>query len=547
MEDRGMQSIRQWSSTYRYFSHVTPTLVPILIFLSSTNDALAQQRFRATPLVKIDFTPAPDSDGTIGINQKGQVVYGYVPSGGGNKRAWIWLPANDASYVSGYNTAGVHELSISGIATPTVARDVNETGDVVGQGNGLGETANSYGTVWRLASSATPSTIGNLGGSGPWSSAHAISDHSTPKVAGDSKASRNCTCSGSLPNQPVVRGFYMELGSSLVELDPGNETYSYARDIAKVSGQSSFYIGGFGRCASSNGMACEFAVTNCNELFDAKFWNNSTTPTDMTKLTSNDAHARGVNVNGGSVGSSFTSGLNCRRHAVYWASSASSPVDLHDNLLSSGEASRAEAVNNLSNPQVVGWNETSSRALLWEYNGSSWSVLDLQSADAIGNQGGSTPQFDLRQAHDINDDGWIVCWGFCDYGLGDPLTGTYVVLLTPFDGPETCPEDLNEDGVVNVIDLLILINGWGSCIGGPICGVEDINTDALVDVVDLLILIEGWGLCTEDGDPPASVEDCQEDCANHYPGYGQDYTDCVEDCVEALCRLGTLPPEDCPD
>jgi hypothetical protein len=55
----------------------------------------------------------------------------------------------------------------------------------------------------------------------------------------------------------------------------------------------------------------------------------------------------------------------------------------------------------------------------------------------------------------------------------------------------TCPADFNGDGVVNVGDLLILFDAWGSCPGCP----EDLNGDDVVNVADLLILFDAWGNC----------------------------------------------------
>ncbi len=52
-----------------------------------------------------------------------------------------------------------------------------------------------------------------------------------------------------------------------------------------------------------------------------------------------------------------------------------------------------------------------------------------------------------------------------------------------------CPEDLNGDRVVDVLDLLILLGAWG---GG---GAADINGDGVVDVLDLLQLLGAWGPC----------------------------------------------------
>lgn len=67
-------------------------------------------------------------------------------------------------------------------------------------------------------------------------------------------------------------------------------------------------------------------------------------------------------------------------------------------------------------------------------------------------------------------------------------------LLTISCGPppvEFCPEDINEDGVVDVSDLLLLFSAWGVC---PGCA-ADINDDGVVDVSDLLALFAAWGDC----------------------------------------------------
>jgi len=51
-----------------------------------------------------------------------------------------------------------------------------------------------------------------------------------------------------------------------------------------------------------------------------------------------------------------------------------------------------------------------------------------------------------------------------------------------------CPADLNDDGVVNTGDLLILLGCWGL----P-CG--DLDFDGDTDTVDLLALLGAWGEC----------------------------------------------------
>jgi hypothetical protein len=65
------------------------------------------------------------------------------------------------------------------------------------------------------------------------------------------------------------------------------------------------------------------------------------------------------------------------------------------------------------------------------------------------------------------------------------------------------PADLNCDGTVDVLDLLILLDNWGAC--PPVergatgkCGdvggcPADLNGDCAVDVLDLLILLDNWG------------------------------------------------------
>ncbi|TVQ54741.1 MAG: hypothetical protein EA377_04850 [Phycisphaerales bacterium] len=52
--------------------------------------------------------------------------------------------------------------------------------------------------------------------------------------------------------------------------------------------------------------------------------------------------------------------------------------------------------------------------------------------------------------------------------------------------------DLNDDGVVNVFDLLILLGEWGPCADPNACP-ADLNNSGGVDVFDLLLLLSNWG------------------------------------------------------
>ena len=52
------------------------------------------------------------------------------------------------------------------------------------------------------------------------------------------------------------------------------------------------------------------------------------------------------------------------------------------------------------------------------------------------------------------------------------------------------PEDVNQDGTVDVGDLLEVIGSWGTC--PPLCA-ADVNHDGVVDVGDMLAVIAAWG------------------------------------------------------
>lgn len=62
--------------------------------------------------------------------------------------------------------------------------------------------------------------------------------------------------------------------------------------------------------------------------------------------------------------------------------------------------------------------------------------------------------------------------------------------------PAGCPADVaGNDSQVNVNDLLLVINTWGSCPVPPLPCLADINHDAQVSVNDLLLVINNWGPC----------------------------------------------------
>jgi hypothetical protein len=51
------------------------------------------------------------------------------------------------------------------------------------------------------------------------------------------------------------------------------------------------------------------------------------------------------------------------------------------------------------------------------------------------------------------------------------------------------PPDLDGNGVVNVVDLLVVIGAWDG-LGG------DVSFDGVTDVDDLLAVLAAWGPCS---------------------------------------------------
>ena len=57
---------------------------------------------------------------------------------------------------------------------------------------------------------------------------------------------------------------------------------------------------------------------------------------------------------------------------------------------------------------------------------------------------------------------------------------------------ENCPADLaNNDGLINVFDLFVVLNNWGT--SGT--GADLAPANNVVDVFDLFVLLGAWGAC----------------------------------------------------
>jgi len=87
--------------------------------------------------------------------------------------------------------------------------------------------------------------------------------------------------------------------------------------------------------------------------------------------------------------------------------------------------------------------------------------------------------------------GWP--WGIVTVNITEGTINANIEIIEIFN---PCYEDVDQNGVVDVSDLLTLIGNWGLC---PECTEEipgDLNYDSIVDVTDLLALIGAWGPCS---------------------------------------------------
>ncbi|MHC4786821.1 MAG: right-handed parallel beta-helix repeat-containing protein, partial [Planctomycetota bacterium] len=137
--------------------------------------------------------------------------------------------------------------------------------------------------------------------------------------------------------------------------------------------------------------------------------------------------------------------------------------------------------------------------------GPSVQVLENRTGDGVPAGGGGVV-FDPPVAFGVNaDPNFVVAADLNGDGLPDLLTantddgpsgGSVTALVNnPTAPPPLCPADLDGDGDVNVIDLLLLIGAWGQCPPAPDPCPADLNLDGFVNVLDLLALIGNWGPC----------------------------------------------------
>jgi hypothetical protein len=61
------------------------------------------------------------------------------------------------------------------------------------------------------------------------------------------------------------------------------------------------------------------------------------------------------------------------------------------------------------------------------------------------------------------------------------------------DSCAPCPGDITENGLVDGVDLSLVLSLWGT--NGKKFPRSDTNGDGIVDATDLAVVLSGWGKC----------------------------------------------------
>jgi hypothetical protein len=98
-----------------------------------------------------------------------------------------------------------------------------------------------------------------------------------------------------------------------------------------------------------------------------------------------------------------------------------------------------------------------------------------------------------------------------------------------------CPEDVNDDQVVDVNDLLATLGSFGQCGDGTFRPVGDVDGDCCTTVDDLLAIIGNWGMdCTLLGACCLTAGGCKESTEADCTASGGSWSDGVS-CASANC------------
>jgi hypothetical protein len=237
--------------------------------------------------------------------------------------------------------------------------------------------------------------------------------------------------------------------------------------------------------------------------------------------------------------------------ATYWSGDNADPFDLGE-LFSETQGTRAMAMNNVALRQVVGyWGGQPPEAgendpegerlignagLMWEQCTGGEGCIDGWKVTVLDQAIKPDSQWLIFEAHDINDNTWIIVLARNPNIEPQRPTAT---LLTPFNAEPfgVCPYDIDDSGAVGVDDMLAVIMGWGPCTPGLFC-LPDVDGDFIVNVDDLLEVITHWNTACDgasDDTLPETIQDCVEMCEQQFPDHGSEYADCLAKCIASVC------------
>ncbi len=129
----------------------------------------------------------------------------------------------------------------------------------------------------------------------------------------------------------------------------------------------------------------------------------------------------------------------------------------------------------------------------------------------------------------------VVIGTFKPGGAGSSSVSTLAPPAAPIDPCDLplgfCPEDIDENHLVNVDDMLAALGSFGQCGDGTFRPVGDVDGNCCADVDDLLLLIAAWGMdCTPIGACCLADGGCDEmsqaECEAMGGDWGGDDTAC---------------------
>ena len=96
----------------------------------------------------------------------------------------------------------------------------------------------------------------------------------------------------------------------------------------------------------------------------------------------------------------------------------------------------------------------------------------------------------LQETNETNDEGDILFDLWDDPKVGNKAPPIDMDTVVVDLGPPLVG-DLNHDGLVDFVDVLVVLADWGSCVPPDLCP-GDANGDGMVDFVDILLILTNW-------------------------------------------------------